>query len=228
MSRKIIDLSYTICTDMPLYLTLPSPAIEKLNRIERDLFTITKMELVTHCGTHIESPLHVIENGKTIEGYVLRDFIKPGVVINLCNGQSEISRKELERFSKDIKRGETLAIYTGIGSKYGRNRDYLFRWRGLSHAAAEYLAKKHLSVLGIDGISITGWDDSVPAQPRLSRSSSLDVHKLLLSRGTLLVEELANLEQILQGADRRRAIFFFAPLKIRGSEASPIRAYAVC
>jgi arylformamidase len=227
-SFRIVDLSHTIYGGMPVYPTLPPPRLEKISYIQRDLFNITKMKFALHSGTHVESSMHVIEPGKSLDEYSVSAFIKAGTVIDLSSKKGEISRTELEAYSNEIVPGGALALYTGIESKYGCNSDYLFRWRGLSQAASAYLIKRHVSILGTDGISIAGWDDSVPAQERLVKTSSHRVHSMLLANGVIVVEELANLHLILRGSSNKKALFFFEPLKIRGAEASPVRALAFC
>ena len=50
---------------------------------------------------------------------------------------------------------------------------------------------------------------------------------MLLPAGTLIVENLANLSELLKAAAGRRFTLHTFPLKIRGGTGSPIRAVAV-
>ena len=52
-------------------------------------------------------------------------------------------------------------------------------------------------------------------------------HRILLSAGVIIVEELANLEEVLRGRPWARALFIYAPIRIRGAEGGPCRALAI-
>lgn len=62
-------------------------------------------------------------------------------------------------------------------------------------------------------------------------STDLPIHKIFLSRGILLVENLANLEELERAApadpgdgDMYLSVF---PLKVAGCDGSPVRAAAI-
>jgi kynurenine formamidase len=83
---------------------------------------------------------------------------------------------------------------------------------GLSGAAAKLLARKKVSTVAIDGPSIDGGADA-----------SFTAHKILLGKNILAVENLCNLTEI----PSERFTLVVAPLKIRGSTGSPVRALAL-
>ena len=65
---EIIDISLSIQKDMILY---PGDSEFQLTRVldmtnTGDEVNLSKIEMSVHTGTHVESPLHFIEDGKTI------------------------------------------------------------------------------------------------------------------------------------------------------------------
>jgi arylformamidase len=104
-----------------------------------------------------------------------------------------------------------VVIATGW-EKYVTKRNDMTENPGLSEKAARYLASKKVNAVAIDGPSIdTGAD------------SSFTVHKILLPRNILIVENLCNLRKI----STDRFILAIGPLKLRGVRGSPARVLAL-
>ena len=86
----------------------------------------------------------------------------------------------------------------------------------LSVEAAAWLAERKVKLVAMDV--------PTPDQPEATRAPGFDwpVHHLLLGRGILVAEHLANLNQVV---GRRFRAFAF-PLPIQGSDGSPARIVA--
>jgi arylformamidase len=78
----------------------------------------------------------------------------------------------------------------------------------IDETAAGYLVQKKIKALGIDYLSVEAF-----------RSPGHRVHHMLLGEGIILVEGLD-----LSNADEGEYFITFFPLKIKGVEASPVRA----
>ena len=74
---KIIDLTYPIEEGMLKFNAHwhPSVSIEQLGRIDVEGRESRKVVLGTHTGTHVDAPLHFIENGKSIDQIPLEKLI---------------------------------------------------------------------------------------------------------------------------------------------------------
>ncbi|MEM3267272.1 MAG: hypothetical protein QXR69_01120, partial [Conexivisphaerales archaeon] len=57
--------------------------------------------------------------------------------------------------------------------------------------------------------------------------SSADIHNMLLQKGIVIIEGLANLSYLIDKKKDRRALFVFAPVKFTGVEGAPCRALAL-
>ena len=56
---KVIDLTHTICQNMPVYPGTEPPTFEPANSYEKDGFKETKISMFTHTGTHMDPPAHL-------------------------------------------------------------------------------------------------------------------------------------------------------------------------
>ncbi|WP_075056309.1 cyclase family protein [Thermogymnomonas acidicola] len=135
-------------------------------------------------------------------------------------------RKHLEQ----KKGSEILLLHTGGHSlrRGGNNSRYLFEWPYVDLDLAQYLSTKGLKAVGTDGLSIAGWGGgSVPGHGPIT-STAREVHQTLLRMGTIIIEELTNLDKLLQGGKEFADVYtIFLPLRIDGSDGSPVRAVAL-
>ena len=227
---KIVDLTHTIYHGMPVWPTLPQPKYEYTAWAARDLYTMTVItQMTTHTGTHLDAPAHFVPDGKTVDRVPIERFAGEGVALDISYKKAgeEITLEDLKQFDSEIKEGEVVMIYTGWDKKRGLNKEYLFMWPHLGIEAAKYLVSKKIKAVGIDGLSIGGWMDKVPAQGPVAKSSPVEVHQILLGAEIIIIEELANLDKVLDGKKTARAFFVYAPLKLVGAEGSPCRAIAL-
>lgn len=107
---KLIDLIYTFDNVTPVFPGDPKPRLEQVAFIEKDSFNDHKISTVMHVGTHMDAPLHMIENGATIEGLSLERFIGRGVLIDAC-GKKEVDTSILKAYT--IHAGDIVLLYTG-------------------------------------------------------------------------------------------------------------------
>jgi len=167
---------------------------------------VSKLVMSAHSGTHLDAPLHFIPNAKSIDQYSVQEFILPAQVVSIEDRES-IRPSELENL--DIKQGDALLFKTD-NSISGRCRSGVFseNFVYLSPEAADFCLEKKVSLVGIDYNTIERHgDEAFPAH-----------HKLLGSN--ILILEGINLKGVPPG---RYTLFCF-PLKIKGGEASPVRA----
>lgn len=60
-----------------------------------DPYTVTKLSLGTHTGTHIDAPAHFIKNGRKISSYKLDDLCGKAKVFEIR--EAEIKKSDLEK-----------------------------------------------------------------------------------------------------------------------------------
>ncbi len=72
--KEIIDITKHIRHGMDVYPGDPEVVVEEKNSISQDGFSLRKLSLSTHSGTHMDFPSHFIENGKTADDFELERF----------------------------------------------------------------------------------------------------------------------------------------------------------
>ncbi len=227
--EDVIDLSNPVDESMPVWPTLPSVTLEQSAWAARDGYTMEMVEMSTHTGTHIDSPLHFIPEGKTLEEFPIEKFMGEGVVVDLTPKEPEasITVSELEPFEDDIEAGDVVMLHTGWDQYHGRTPEYLFEFPYLTADAAEYLASLQPKAVGTDGASVGGWAGEADAHgPATTDTMPDESHLPLLENDILPIEELRNLGEVLDGADSRRAYFLYPPINYQGTSGASVRAFA--
>ncbi|MDU1912036.1 cyclase family protein [Fusobacterium sp.] len=199
---KIYDLTHKIENNMPVYCEMEKPDIKQLFSYKKDGVNIVDLGLTSHLGTHLDTPFHILENGKNICDFSIDTFFGKG----LC-----IFFKNLDTLDfKLLKNIDYLLIYTGW-DKYWNEEKYFKNYPVISKRSAEKIANSHLKGIGIDCIS-----------PDSYVSKELENHNILLKSDKIIVENLCKLENLLE----KEFYFSCMPLKI-AVDGCPIRAIAI-
>jgi kynurenine formamidase len=209
---KIVDLSHSIHSGMPVYPGAEPPEFLEASSIAKNGFLEKKISLYSHTGTHLDAPAHIIRGAKTLDQLPVEHFSGKACLIDLTPVPTkEISLGGLFDYREPIRDSEFLIIKTGW-SRYWGSSAYFRDYPTLSLEAAEWLAEFHLKGVGLDTISADK-----------SESSTLPIHKKLLQQGTLLIENLTNLD----GCSCHSFIFCCFPLKFVAAEGAPVRAVGI-
>lgn len=227
-SVEVIDLSHPIAEGVPVWPTFPPVELEQTSLAARDGFTMERLEMQSHTATHVDAPAHFIPEGKSLDEFSIEDFMGGGVVLDLTPKEpaEAITRSDIEAYEDVIRPEDVVMLHTGWDEYYGQTPEYLFEFPYLTGAAAEYLASLGPKAVGTEGASVGGWADEAPAHGPSTDVHPADSHLPLLENDVLPVEELRNLDSVLDGADSRRADFFFPPLNVQGTGGSSVRAFA--
>ncbi len=173
--------------------------------------------LATHTGTHVDAPSHFRRDGAKMDEIPVDRLVGSAVLLDLTHkGQRELIRaKDLEATEEagriSIKEGDIAILRLGWEKVLGKPT-YVLDYPGLSEDAADHLAAKRVSAVGVDSPSIDHPDDK-----------KFPAHNILLGRGILVIENLCNLHSL----EKNRFRFIALPLKIRGATGSPVRAIAI-
>jgi arylformamidase len=155
----------------------------------------------------VDAPRHFIPGGITIDQMALDAMIGPARVIEI-KGPETIKTTELEPY--DIRQGERILFKTQNSSRcYTTDepvKDYVY----ISSEAAQFLADKKVSVVGIDYIAVSNVN---------SWENMIGVHETLLGNGIRVLEAL-NLSGVTAGP----CDLICLPLRLEGGDASPARA----
>ena len=211
--NKIIDLTYLINNEMITYPTPwhPKVSVERLGKIENVGRNTRKITLGTHTGTHIDAPLHFIENGTSIEKIPLGKIVGEVSIVDFSNFRKNqpIEKETLQK----IKIAKRMIFRFGWG-KYWNTEEFYKDHPFFTEEAANYLVSK--------GIELLGYDTPSPDNSKLNNEIDSPIHKIFLGNGIVLLEYLANLNK-LEELDNWNIVV--APMKIEGSDGSPSRVF---
>lgn len=213
---EMVDLSRVIYDGMPKIPALPDVRVRKFFSLEKGHpLNVTELSLPCHAGTHVDAPIHIVPNGKSIEELPLDSFVGPGAVIAVKKrGGEEVTAKDLEASGVAVNRGDILMLCTGWDEKF-ESPDYNLH-PYLSIDAAQWMVKKGVKLFGIDCITV-----DLPT-PLRQTGFDFPVHKTLLGNGVLIAENVANLGKIV--GKKTRILAF--PLRVKGSDAGHARIVA--
>lgn len=198
-----IDLSVAIETGMVCWPGDPPVKVERIEDLEKgDETTFSRVESGLHAGTHVDAPAHFLRHGASVENMPLEVMAGQGRVIGIRDPKV-ITAEELAE--NDIRTGERLLFRTANSRR--REKVFAEDFVYLSTLAAEFLANRKVSLVGIDALSVGGY-----------RKNESAVHRVLLKAGVWLVENL-DLSRALPGEYEILCL----PLKITGAEAAPAR-----
>ena len=202
---KIIDLTHTFDSNMPVYPGDPKSTLEQVAYIEKDTFNDHKLTTVMHVGTHMDAPLHMIDGGRKMSEMEPEKFFGPGIVIDV-SGKSKIDSSVINNLN--IKPELIVLLYSGYGSKY-RTDKYFEGYPELTEDFANKMVELKVKIVGMDFLG-----------PDLDKPWT--THKILLGNEILILENLTNLDKLLRVNDLE--IFAF-PLKLE-ADAAPARVFA--
>lgn len=207
------DLSQPFYEEMPHAAVHPAPSFESVSDVETEGLGVTRFCAVTHVGTHVDAPSHLIPDGPTIDDLPLSRFAGEGVVLDVrCSEPREITVGDVEAAEGEVRQGDVVLLATGWGEKYGTDQYDPHPW--LSTGLAEWLVSQRATLVGIDTIT-----PDVPVARRPSGWTAYPVHRELLGNGVLIAEHLGNLGAVC--GDRLEIIGF--PINIRGGDGAQCR-----
>lgn len=199
---KYVDLTHAVVDNMPVFPGDPPMSLKQVASIKEHGFTDHQLTTAMHVGTHIDAPFHMIEGGLRIDEMATSHFIGSGVLID-AREKDVIDVPLLN--GKTLTRESVVLVCTGTDKKY-RTPQYDTEYPTITEAFAQKLSDAGIKIMGIDFIN-PDKDDSFP------------IHKILLSRQVLIIENLTNVDSLL-GAQAFDVIAF--PVKLH-AEAAPVR-----
>ena len=201
---------------LPLQSGMRGVEIEAKRTVKRDGWNASTYHLYSHSGTHMDAPLHFGCTDQTIEEIPLERCIGLAWVADLTHlpSRSIITVEDLGKFAEQLEPGHSLILRTGW-SKHVNDPDY---YRNELHrigpALATWCVERQVKMLGVEAPSVADVN---------SLEELTAIHRILLTGNVIIVEGLANLDQINQD----QILFAALPLRIKDGDGSPCRAVAI-
>ena len=218
----VINLSRPIHTHMPVFPTGLKPYVG-VYRGHKDSLrpgNISSQSNIIvmgdHAGTHIDSPLHFDPNGTSIDKMPTDEMIGNAVMQDFSFKKSGNSvtaqevRKNFESAGVNPKDLKYILFRTGAADYYQTDQ-YLSHYLEIRVDTVEWLLDQGIFIFGVDAITVDHAKDKA-------------THMLMRKRPYYHIENLANLDKL---PEDRIFTFICAPLLLKDSSASPIRALAL-
>jgi arylformamidase len=196
---------------MPVFPGLPEPSFDAIARVEADGYAMTQLHLVNHIGTHVDAPAHQIAGGDTLDDIPLGRLVTDALTIDVSGrAPGPITASELEPQLEHVREGDIVFLYSDNARNYG-TAAYWTGWSYPDADAARALIARGISAVGFDGPSADPVD-----------STTFELHRVWLSAGRMILENVANLDQLPE-----RAQVVVAPLKLARANGGPARIFAL-
>lgn len=220
---------------------------QKMN--EHVSYTGVAVSMYTHMGTHIDALNHFGLDGKIYNGFSAAEhlgdrgwtktgaekippIIARGVLIDVATAKGvemlpdnyRVTRKDLSsalaRQQVGLKQGDVVLVRTGRMQHYDDAKAYMANPPGLGLDAAKFLVEDGgAMIVGADNLSFESFPSEV-------QGNYIPVHTYLLAQHGVPILELVHLEGLARDRVYEFA-FIGGSLKLRGSDAAPIRPLAI-
>jgi kynurenine formamidase len=199
-------------------------------------WTVERLAIATHDGTHIDAPWHYgpISEGKkarTIDECPIEWFYSDGVVLDMRHKPrgSGISIDDLEKALKTIdyqlKAGDIVCLQTGADKHWGE-RDFWDYGSGLVRESTLWLVEQGIKVIGTDAWGLDRPFYAIREDFLKTKDKSIIwcAHYAGLEKEYCQIEKLANLDKLPRPKNFKIACF---PIKIRGASGGWTRVTAI-
>lgn len=167
-----------------------------------DHINLSSITTTLHLGSHADAPSHYHPEGKSIDQVALETYFGPCQVIDASHIQGKITKEALNPF--EVLAPRVLFKTKSIKSVYKWQNDFSY----LSSELVDFLSIQKVILIGIDTPSMDH-----------SQSKELSAHQMFYRTQIAILEGLS-LEKVESGVYGLSAL----PLKIKGADASPVRA----
>jgi kynurenine formamidase len=199
----LYDLTMPLSEKTPVFPGDPPFIMKECNGSASDggIIRHLTLSILTHTGTHIDAPFHMLKEGKTLDDFPLETFTGEALIIDV-RGQ-----KILKPNLAHVREGDAVFLCTDF-SKNPEREDYFTHYPVLDVEEANKLVAKKVRMLGLDS----------PSPDR----DPYETHRVLLSNNILILENLVHLAPLCTKRVRYSAL----PLKVKKADGAPCRVIA--
>ncbi|MFN0027998.1 MAG: cyclase family protein [Acidimicrobiales bacterium] len=173
----------------------PPTSVTIWNTIDPDGYLVESVTAGTHTGTHLDSPGHFIDGGRTVDQLAAEEFVWPAYVVDVRDRMAhpspdsfQVSAADLRRYERAngrIPAGALVILRTGFDELFGTDA-YFGDAPGFSGAAVQWMVENR-------GVAAVGSDTFGP--DATSDSDYLATYTILANDGVALpgLDNLASL-----------------------------------
>jgi arylformamidase len=199
---RVIDISLPIRPGMVVWEGDPAVSFEQASSLEAgDPANLTRLELGSHTGTHVDAPLHFLPGGEGVDRLPLEALIGAALVLDLTHIAGDVRPADL-----DFPGGTERLLLKTPNSRLWQRDEFVSDHVVIAPDAARLLVEQGVRLVGVDYLSV----------------GSAETHRILLQAGVVPLEGL-DLSGVEPGEYRLVAL----PLRLEGVDGSPTRVVLI-
>ncbi|WP_106496117.1 cyclase family protein [Lentibacillus sp. Marseille-P4043] len=196
---KLYDVTAPIFEGMPVYKNKEEKQ-PKISTETNGHVTESRIAMDLHTGTHVDSPLHMLTDGDTMETINIDDLVGNVKLFDLTHVEDRITKKDIASFQ--IEKDDFVLFKTKNSLQDSFDFNFIF----VAEDAATYLAEIGIKGVGVDGLGIERSQSEHPT------------HRTLFSHNVIIIEGL-RLKEVPTG----EYFMVAAPIRVQGTDAAPAR-----
>jgi kynurenine formamidase len=208
---RVIDLTQSMTNGMPVMEGITPPRFHDLATVAADGYAMSEYTFVNHTGTHVDAPAHQVLGGGTLDDIPLDHLVTEALTIDVsAHRPGAVGLEALGPHLPGVHRDDIVLLRSGNARNWGTDA-YWHGWCYPDAAAARALLEAGVAGVGFDGPSADPVD-----------STEYQLHRVWLSSGAIILENLAPLDQL-----PARCRIVVAPLKVKAANGGPARIFAL-
>ncbi|MFQ3800723.1 cyclase family protein [Staphylococcus equorum] len=231
-SSKWVDLTHTFDETIPCFSEFERAKVSTLFNVADDGFYVQNWNIVSQYGTHIDAPIHFVENTRYLHELDLKELALPLVVLDFSQEVAENPDFILTR--THVEQWESTHGTIEPGTFVALRSDWSKRWPDIEQFEnKDSNGNLHLPGWGLDALKYLLEERQVKAigHETFDTDASIDVAKngdivgerYVLGQDTFQVELLTNLDQL----PTRGALIYTISPKPKDAPGFPVRAFAI-
>lgn len=224
---RVIHLSHMIDERIPLWPGDPAVELKEVARLEVDGYTLRRLTIGEHSGTHVNAPRTYFPAGASIADMPAESLVRPAAVVDV---RAAVSRdwdyragvadlRAWEAQHGAIPPGSLVLLFTGWQDRWQNPTEFLpqdeqgMHFPGFDPEGVRFLLEeRQIAGVGIDTHGVDGGQDT-----------SFTVNRLVLEQGGMILENLTNLDQL----PPLGATLIVGILRLRDGTGSPAAVLAL-
>ncbi|OEK08273.1 cyclase [Flavivirga aquatica] len=185
------------------------------NTISTHGWNASTLTLYSHCGTHMDAPIHFNVSNQTIDEIPVSDFVGRAWVIDVrhIGAKGLINPEHIPQAIQDkFTSGDSLIFWTDW-SQYINTSKYRDELPRVSETLALWCLENGVKMIGVE-------------PPSVADVNNIDevtkIHQILL-KGVVIIEGLTNIDKLKSNCVKLIAL----PLKVGAGDGAPARVIAI-
>ena len=203
------------------FLETMGVSIDKKPEISNHM--LSKLEITTHIGTHVDAPLHMIENTWSIDKVPLESLVKKGVIIPLTDIEpgGMLTAEMILKTGVEFDETSIPILHTGWTEKTWGTSEFWENTVYMHKDITELLIDRGVSAVAIDFFpEFPFWRNDVERPEGQPPGYN---HRALFEQNIIIIQMVTNVGAI----GDNDFILSAVPLKLEGLDGSPARVFAM-